>query len=178
MSEWRQQRRIAAHPTTYNGVRFRSRLEARWAAFFDLVKWEWEYEPIDLQGWVPDFWIQLPCDHSECPSGRELYAEVKPFRYIQEFAGTKVAELYESDPWSSPHPAMFGITPAVTRWQMCHGHGGGVYTVPDWAAPLVERIPGGGRIELVGIRYQFQFDQTMHLWRAAGNEVQWRGEQT
>lgn len=46
---------IAAHPTMYHGTRFRSRLEARWAAFFDLLKWRWEYEPFDLKGWVPDF---------------------------------------------------------------------------------------------------------------------------
>ena len=31
--------------TFYKGYRFRSRLEARWAAFFDLCKWRWEYEP-------------------------------------------------------------------------------------------------------------------------------------
>lgn len=42
-------------PTTYAGVNFRSRLEARWAAFFDLAGWPWEYEPFDLDGWIPDF---------------------------------------------------------------------------------------------------------------------------
>jgi hypothetical protein len=44
-----------AIPTRYAGRRFRSRLEARWAAFFDLVGWRWEYEPFDLSGWIPDF---------------------------------------------------------------------------------------------------------------------------
>lgn len=47
--------RIPAIPTTYNGVRFRSRLEARWAAFFDRMQWRWAYEPVDLAGWIPDF---------------------------------------------------------------------------------------------------------------------------
>lgn len=47
--------KIAAHPTTYAGARFRSRLEARWAAFFDLAGWRWEYEPFDGTGWGPDF---------------------------------------------------------------------------------------------------------------------------
>ena len=32
--------KIAAIPTTYSGVVFRSRLEARWAAFFDLCGWD------------------------------------------------------------------------------------------------------------------------------------------
>lgn len=36
---------IAAKPTLYNGTRFRSRLEARWAAFFDAIGREWIYEP-------------------------------------------------------------------------------------------------------------------------------------
>jgi hypothetical protein len=45
----------AAIPTVYAGVQFRSRLEARWAAFFDLLGWKWEYEPFDLEGYIPDF---------------------------------------------------------------------------------------------------------------------------
>ena len=35
-------------PTLYNGIQFRSRLEAKWAAFFDLLGWEYEYEPSRL----------------------------------------------------------------------------------------------------------------------------------
>jgi len=45
-------------PTTYSGTRFRSRLEGRWAAFFDLIEWRWIYEPFDGEGWIPDFLIQ------------------------------------------------------------------------------------------------------------------------
>lgn len=46
---------LTAIPTRYGGVQFRSRLEARWAAFFDIAGWRWQYEPIDLAGWIPDF---------------------------------------------------------------------------------------------------------------------------
>jgi hypothetical protein len=42
-------------PTVYRDVQFRSRLEAKWAAFFDFLGWRWEYEPFDLAGWIPDF---------------------------------------------------------------------------------------------------------------------------
>lgn len=54
---------INAIETTYAGCRFRSRLEARWAVFFDALDLAWEYEP---QGYVvgpeklpylPDFWL-------------------------------------------------------------------------------------------------------------------------
>jgi hypothetical protein len=46
--------------TRYKGYRFRSRLEARWAVFFDHLGWPWEYEPegYELPGGVrflPDF---------------------------------------------------------------------------------------------------------------------------
>lgn len=46
---------IAAIPTMHNGRQYRSRLEAKWAAFFDLVQWKFEYEPYDLGKWSPDF---------------------------------------------------------------------------------------------------------------------------
>jgi hypothetical protein len=48
-----------AIPTEYAGIRFRSRLEATWAAFFDLMQWPWEYEPFDLAGYIPDFVLTL-----------------------------------------------------------------------------------------------------------------------
>lgn len=52
---------IKAIETEYNGYRFRSRLEARWAVFFDAVglKWEYEKEGFDLEGtwYLPDFWL-------------------------------------------------------------------------------------------------------------------------
>jgi hypothetical protein len=60
-----------AIPTEYNGVQFRSRLEARWAAFFDLCGWSWAYEPADLPGWIPDFRLGPPRVDA-------LYLEVKP----------------------------------------------------------------------------------------------------
>lgn len=61
------QQSIKAIETVYNGYRFRSRLEARWAVFFDAlgVKYEYEKEGFDLgeAGWyLPDFWLpELKC---------------------------------------------------------------------------------------------------------------------
>lgn len=52
---------IQAIPTMYRGVQFRSRLEARWAVFFDALGVEWHYEHEGYQlpsGWyLPDFWL-------------------------------------------------------------------------------------------------------------------------
>jgi hypothetical protein len=78
---------ITAIPTKYNGYEFRSRLEARWAVFFDAfgVRYEYEAEGLDLtevakkyppptkltkkQLWyLPDFWLP---DY-------DAYVEIKP----------------------------------------------------------------------------------------------------
>ena len=55
-------REIKAIETEYKGYRFRSRLEARWAIFFDLCGARWEYEPEpfsvdDDLGYLPDFLV-------------------------------------------------------------------------------------------------------------------------
>ncbi|GAC1468013.1 MAG: hypothetical protein PVSMB2_36120 [Ktedonobacteraceae bacterium] len=52
---------VKAIETVYNGYRFRSRLEARWAVFFDTLEIEYRYEDegFDLDGtwYLPDFWL-------------------------------------------------------------------------------------------------------------------------
>jgi hypothetical protein len=46
-------------PTLYRGIRFRSRTEARWAVLFDELGWPWQFEPFDLNGYVPDFVLRF-----------------------------------------------------------------------------------------------------------------------
>lgn len=57
----RQAGEIHVIPTTYEGIKFRSRLEARWAVFFDSMGIEWDYEPEafgnGFMGYTPDFWL-------------------------------------------------------------------------------------------------------------------------
>lgn len=60
---------VKAIPTTYKGTEFRSRLEARWACFFEWIGWDYTYEPFDGDGYIPDFLI-----HGDSP----LLVEVKP----------------------------------------------------------------------------------------------------
>lgn len=50
-------------PTRYKGYHFRSRLEARWAVFFDTIGMSWEYEPEGFEIVVPrqdDVWVYAP----------------------------------------------------------------------------------------------------------------------
>jgi hypothetical protein len=71
--------KYAAIPTVYKGVQFRSRLEARWAAFFDLQDIQWEYEPVELAGYIPDFQIKF------FPAAQPWLFEVKPAANHAEF---------------------------------------------------------------------------------------------
>ncbi|WP_031579746.1 hypothetical protein [Ruminobacter sp. RM87] len=69
--------------TEYKGYRFRSRLEARWAVFFDSCGVEWEYEPegFDLGDgikYLPDFRLHgVTLNHSSKAENRCIYVEVK-----------------------------------------------------------------------------------------------------
>lgn len=63
-------------PTTFNGRRYRSLLEARWAAFFTSLKWDFHYESLELPGWIPDFYIEAP---------NPILVEVKPHIAFVEF---------------------------------------------------------------------------------------------
>ena len=148
---------IAAHPTLYQGVQFRSRLEARWAAFFDLAGWGWDYEPIDLVGWVPDFIVTIPCSHSECDDKHVLFAEVKPYMTLKEFSGHECTKYpyggYEGHPQiPADSGACFGLNPGVTYWEMAHGAGGGEEDV-------YSRLPNS---------------DVESIWKRAGNTVQWK----
>lgn len=73
---------IKSKPTVYKNVKFRSRLEARWAAFFDLIGWRWQYEAYDFNGWTPDFAVYGS-------AGSILFIEVKPIvtiEYAREYS--------------------------------------------------------------------------------------------
>ena len=74
---------LRAIETEYNGYRFRSRLEARWAVFFDACGVKWEYEPEGFvlpngQYYLPDFLLHdVTFNHAGCTEGNDLYVEVK-----------------------------------------------------------------------------------------------------
>lgn len=78
---------MKALETIYRGYRFRSRLEARWAVFFDTLGVRYDYEPegFDLGDglcYLPDFWL----------SSVRMWAEVKALPFTEEEA-TKAKRL-------------------------------------------------------------------------------------
>lgn len=79
---------VKAIETRYKGYRFRSRLEARWAVFFDAFPLKWEYEPEgydlgDAGYYLPDFFLP----------DMNLWVEVKPDRVIIDSEKTKIEAL-------------------------------------------------------------------------------------
>ncbi len=101
---------IHAIDTAYNGRKYRSRLEARWAVFFDAMNTKHVYEPegynLAGSGWartdglntlyLPDFWL---------PNLR-IYVEVKPFGARSPFRRTTHASALAAFPL--PLVAVFG----------------------------------------------------------------------
>lgn len=68
---------IKGIPTLCHGIRMRSRLEATWGFFFRELGWSYEYEPYDMDGWIPDFLLKT---HS-----RKYLVEIKPATDCIEF---------------------------------------------------------------------------------------------
>ena len=80
-----KRKKIEAKPTTYRGIRYRSKLEARWAVFLDYyhLMTESYYEPrsfhIESFNWVytPDFYFSW--------AGYPSYLEIKPGQPSDEY---------------------------------------------------------------------------------------------
>lgn len=87
---------IKAIETSYKGYRFRSRLEARWAVFFDALGLRFEYEPEGFElsdgvRYLPDFRVT-----GEGGTGVTYY-EIKPIGTSED---PKVAR-FNSDRWAA-----------------------------------------------------------------------------
>lgn len=169
---------IAAIRTRYAGHEFRSRLEARWAAMFDRLRWPWQYEPLDLAGWIPDFMIPGPTP--------PLLVEVKP---VVEWAGFQEhrARIARSGwagsvllvgalvPWGEvAHltDAVIGQMrdPAAQRWRPA---------TASWCASCDKltffetRCPWCNALATGGLRTDLR-SYVMTRWAEAGNDTRWR----
>lgn len=135
---------MKAHPTTYAGVNFRSRLEARWAAFFDCMGVRWDYEPCDFAGWTPDFRL----DERGCPPA---FAEIKPVgdeRVLHDYARRAATLAGEGVQvvCAGSHPLRHFYDPDLcTAWRDAKGN----HTFIDYR-------------------------RAERWWREAGNRVQWK----
>ena len=101
--------------TRYAGCRFRSRLEARWAVFFDALNIVWEYEP---QGYelpsgqvhLPDFWLP----------GLDLHVEVKGDEAAFLADGPRYAEAVQTQSLPGRGLLILGPVPDGNRTNPLH----------------------------------------------------------
>ena len=121
---------IKAIETKYKGYRFRSRLEARWAVFFETAGYEWVYEPegFDLGGgdyYLPDFFVRSPY------ARRYSYVEIKPG---QDFSPVrKGMPVYLAGAVSMPRAWCDEETGEEYRYKI----------IDDWRDKLSNSIPYG-----------------------------------
>ena len=96
---------MKAIETKYKGYRFRSRLEARWAVFFDALGIEWRYEPEGFEccgaRYLPDFY--LPQSNT--------WVEVKPTDEALASDSDRLATMLD---YGSPLPGVADSWPDTT----------------------------------------------------------------
>lgn len=83
--------------TYYNGYRFRSRLEARWAVFFDEAKIRYQYEPEGFEvkigeskviRYLPDFYLPDLGVYAEVkPSAQKLLEDEAKLAWMVDYGG-------------------------------------------------------------------------------------------
>ncbi len=95
--------------TIYKDFRFRSRLEARWAVFFDElgIAWEYEKEGYEIDGirYLPDFWLpDLGCwieVKGDTPGYFEKKKAVKLCLASRKDVHIFIGEPYEAESYAS-----------------------------------------------------------------------------
>lgn len=179
---------MAAIPTKYGGIQFRSRLEARWAAFFDILGWTWDYEPIDCDGWIPDFVLHT--------SPRTL-VEVKP---VWDFDSDVAAKMERGAGVRPEELLLIGNGPLRHEGETVNGAPSlGWLGDKDWVSETGAQWnravfcgPNEGRVGFASNNHSYR-DRISNLgngdqhlpfnahharvydaWRTAGNCVQWR----
>ena len=174
----------SAIPTTYAAGAYRSRLEARWAAFFDAIGWRYTYEPFDAAGYIPDFVIHGdaplivevgPCITRDDYIGKLEKAQqnaietmavgVNPLSEGKYGAGVLFIPNYRSDKNPEPHGAI-----AMMKWVKC----------PTCSATCVGLLHDGEWTALrpcghtpSGPVYAPDMTKIETNWRSAGAQTQW-----
>lgn len=157
---------IKAIPTTYAGVNFRSRLEARWAAFFDLCGWAWDYEPFDLDGWAPDFRVRTEIG--------PVLAEVKPADIVGFIAQQEKNGC--ADPW--PFSEFDKAVRHNGRYAVCLLGDEPLSTIGLYPVGVIGKPPANAGFDYDGfIEALTPSVNSTDAWREAGNIVQWAPEE-
>lgn len=134
-------------PTWYGDIRYRSRLEARWACWFEIAGIYAEYEPLDLEGYIPDFLIP----DEWCG---DLLVEVKPGLHARDLR--PATQKVDDSGWEGRAVivgAQFGVALERDPEPFVDG---------TW-----EWRPSRG--------FDVDLRMARRVWNEAGNRVQWKG---
>lgn len=166
---------IKAIPTKYNGVQFRSRLEARWAVFFDQTgtDWRFEHEGYELnpgQPWsrwyVPDFIVRCTGKWENIGKPEiETWIEVKPESLSHSelhnvlFTLRDLVFLTKKKAILAIGPPSNAILWTVGYYHECYNHGR-----PVESEPYVEMSPDIGPAEFDWLKPAAQFADKFRFW--------------
>lgn len=170
----------------YDGVQFRSRLEARWAAFFDLLTWDWLYEPVDLNGWIPDFSIfgHVLVEVKPCIEQKDLEIHTKRIE-DSGYSGSALlvgANVFVQEDRNFGPRANLGIHKDSDWWS----DDGYVATCDDCGKLSYSSAYGGYGCWRNGCydgnpmcsNPDLDVARVQNLWKRAGNLTQWKGVQS
>lgn len=137
--------------THYDGLEFKNRLEAQWAAFFDLANWKWRSSPRMQDGWRPDFRVTFPCSHSDCGGEHTLLVSVVAFRSLESLKshpalGYCYGVRDEQGKRIADGGAVLGSLPAISAFEISHGAGGGVFSVEFFVPNASELWEQAGKL--------------------------------
>jgi hypothetical protein len=168
----------------HNGIKYRSLLEAKWASFFTRIDWQYEYEPFEGNGYIPDFVI-----YGETPLAVEvkpaiswndlrnhtlkpleglaglwdydiLIVGASPLGLRSSFGESAIGLLGEGNDFGA---GLWSCCPQCGNWSITHDYQSyhrrpcSHYDGSQWTISEVER-------DILG-----------RHWKRACNEVQWRG---
>ncbi len=182
---------IPGIPNSYKGRNYRSLLETRWAIMFEKFGWQSEYEPFELNGWIPDF-ILIGKRHS-------VLVEVKPFTHIEQYddALAKIDTATSGTDYEYSDILLLGVNPGTPcrTWQQSISLGWMVESFDDGYACAQARLwmwnPSGSEFYFCLGSDEHGFYDRMHnvdpyesdclsfeyfkaMWADAGSKTQWK----
>lgn len=128
---------IKAIETEYNGYRFRSRLEARWAVFFDAIGATYQYEPEgfmlkDGSMYLPDFYLTNVSGRGS----KNIFVEIKgvlndsDLRKVELFAENRNIIIFGDIPKKNDNNYFFDVTDNPDLYNLYYSEGDWYWTEP------------------------------------------------
>jgi len=103
------------------GINFRSMIEARWAYVLEKLNLNWEYEPFELKGYIPDFIITN--------NSKQVLLEIKADVNIWDNKNTDYEHKIKSSGWDKEYIILGGnIKKEYDLWVCGYGYLDGIHS--------------------------------------------------